>query len=116
MQTGFLEVTVVVEGAVRIDIGVAAFINNVVDEALVEQRRYFGTGTPLYAMVGPQHLLLPVESNDFSYLAIVVVGGKAPMVGRVPVTRSHNQLKMLLNIVDDGYDGIALGYGQRTAG
>ena len=116
MQTGFLEVTVVVEGAVRIDIGVAAFKNNIVDEALVEQGRYFGTGTPLYAMVGPQHLFLSVEPNDLSNLAIVVVGGKTAVVGRMPVARSYNQLKMLLNVVDDRYYDIALGYGQRTAG
>ena len=45
-----------------------------------------------------------------------MIGGKAAVLGRVPVLRGHHQVELGLDAVDDLDDPIALRHRQRTAG
>ena len=57
-----------------------------------------GTGRALNTMDGPEHLRQPGQFDHFARHAAGMVGGKAAMVGRVPVLRGHDEIVPRLNI------------------
>ena len=70
----------------------------------------------LNAVHRPEDLRQAGQLDLLAHAAAGVVGGKAAVVGRVPVLRGRHQVKRRLEAVDDLNDLIALRHRQRTAG
>lgn len=103
---------VVVEGGVGIDNGVGAFSDDVIDAAGVEVGQELGALGLLDAVVWPKGLGQAVELDGGKGAVAGVLTGEGKMVGRVPILCGDDQAKARQKLVDDGDDGVAVGYGQ----
>jgi hypothetical protein len=67
-------------------------------------------------MQGPEDLFDTVKNDAISRLFARMICSEAAMVGRMPILRRQDELKVSLQFVGDGNDFITVRYGQRAAG
>ena len=56
----------------------------------------------MHAMNRPKYLRQSIKINDLARGFFLMIGSKTSMIGRMPVLRGHNEVKLVLNTIHKG--------------
>ena len=107
---------VVEERAVTIYEWIDSFVKNISDSTSIECGSELRAVRVLNAMRWPKDLFDTVKNDAITWLFARMVGRKAAMIGRMPILRRQDELKVSLQFVGDGNDFVTVRHGQRAAG
>lgn len=114
-EAGGFAVAVVKEAAVAVDLGIAAFADNVIEMTGMELAWELGSFASLNAVGGPEDLLEAVEVDFFPDFFVGMVTSEASVVGGVPVLGRDDEVVCRHQFVDDGDNVISFRDGKVAA-
>ena len=108
--------TVVEESAVAVDLGIAAFSENVIDQFGIQMLAELSSFRSLDTVSWPEGLWDSIQINGLTDVFLRMIVGKADVVFGMPVLRGDYEFVVGYEFVDDGDSFISLGHGESSSG